>query len=159
MSYTLILGVGNILLQDEGIGVRVVERLQQSYLFNEEVQLLDGGTLGLNLLPYFEGVERLLIIDAMDAQKPAGTILRLTGEEIPAILQHKISPHQLGLSEVLSIARLMDSLPPQIVLLGIQPASLATSLDLSPTLAAQIPSLLQAVLQELETWGIEYRKK
>jgi hydrogenase maturation protease len=159
VSQTLVLGVGNILLQDEGVGVRVVEQLREGCVLPEEIQVLDGGTMGLDLLYYLEGVERLLVIDAVDAGQPPGTILRLTGDEIPALLGRKLSPHQIGLADLLSVAELRDLTPGQVILIGVQPASLETGLDLSPTVGAQLPAIIHMVLKEMKTWGytIEHR--
>jgi hydrogenase maturation protease len=153
VSQTLVLGVGNILLQDEGIGVRVVEHLNECYTFPEEVQVLDGGTMGLDLLYYLEGVDRLLVIDAVDAGRPPGTILRLTGDEIPALLGRKLSPHQIGLADLLSVAELRDLTPGQVVLIGVQPASLETGLDLSPAIRARVPAIVEMVIKEVIDWG------
>ena len=146
------LGVGNILLQDEGIGVHVVEHLKEHCSFSEEVQVLDGGTMGLDLLSYLEGVDRLLVIDAVDAGRLPGTIIRLTDDEIPAFLGRKLSPHQIGLADLLSVASLRDLLPHQVVLIGVQPASLETGLELSPTISAQMPSIVKMVLKEVMNW-------
>jgi hydrogenase maturation protease len=154
MTQTLILGIGNILLQDEGVGVRIVEHLQRHYHFPDTVQLLDGGTMGLDLLHCLEGIDRLLVIDAVDARQPPGTFIRLVNDEIPTFLGRGISPHQLGLSDILSVAQLCNILPPQIVLLGVQPASVDTGLELSPAIAAQVDMLVEAVLHELRSWQI-----
>lgn len=154
MKRTLILGVGNILLQDEGIGVRVLEQLQQRYSFPDEVQLLDGGTMGLDLINYLEDLDYLLVLDAVDHAHPPGAILRLENDEIPALLQHKMSPHQIGLSDILSVARLRDMMPSHVVLIGIQPASVQTGLSLSPDVAVHMERLIDAVLTQLEAWGV-----
>jgi hydrogenase maturation protease len=149
----LVLGVGNILLQDEGVGVRVVEQLQEAYAIPEEVKVLDGGTMGLDLLYYLEEVDRLLVVDAVDARQPPGTIVRLTDGQIPALLGRKLSPHQIGLADLLSVAGLRDLAPRETVLIGVQPASLETDLSLSPTVSAQLPSIVDMVLEELKRWG------
>lgn len=154
MKQTLILGVGNILLQDEGVGVRVLEQLQQRYSFPDGVQLLDGGTMGLDLINYLENLDYLLVLDAVDSARPPGSILCLENDEIPALLQHKMSPHQIGLSDILSVARLRDMMPSHVVLIGIQPASLQTGLELSPDVAAHMDTLIDEVLKHLDAWGI-----
>lgn len=159
MSRTLVLGVGNILLQDEGVGVRVVEHLKEHYNFPEEVQVLDGGTMGLDLLYYLEGADRLLVIDAVDATRPPGTLLRLADGEIPTFLGRKLSPHQIGLADLLSVAGLRDLTPHQVVLVGVQPASLETGLNLSPTIRAQLPSIVEIVLKEVRNWGHRIERK
>jgi hydrogenase maturation protease len=153
VSQTLVLGVGNILLQDEGVGVRVVEQLREGCVLPEEIQVLDGGTMGLDLLYYLEGVERLLVIDAVDAGQSPGTIIRLTGDEIPALLGRKLSPHQIGLADLLSVAELRDLTPGQVILIGVQPASLETGLDLSPTIRARLPAIVEMVIKEVRNWG------
>ncbi len=153
MSRTLVLGVGNILLQDEGVGVRVVEHLKEYYTLPEEVQVLDGGTMGLGLLSYLDGVDRLLVIDAVDAGRPPGTVVRLTDGEIPAFLGRKLSPHQIGLADLLSVAQLRDLMPRRVVLIGVQPDSLEVGLELSPTVGGQMPLIVETVLKEMSTWG------
>jgi len=160
MTETLVLGLGNILLGDEGVGVRVIERLLEQVEFPEEVQVLDGGTLGLDLLPYLEGAARLLVVDAAQARKPAGTLVRLTGREIPIFLDaSKVSPHQEGLQDLLAVAALKGYLPEEVVFLGVQVGSLGVSLELSPAVAAQVNPMVERVLEELTRWGIEFERK
>lgn len=151
---TLVLGVGNILLSDEGVGVHAVRLLRERYRFPQEVEILDGGTLGLDLLPYVEEADRLLIVDAVQMDAPPGTVARLEGAEVSAVLGLKYSPHQVGLSDLLGAARLLGRAPAEVVLWGVQPASLEVGLELSPTVAAQVEVLLQNVLAELQRWGI-----
>ena len=153
MKKTLVLGLGNILLSDDGVGVRVVERLLQEYIFPHEVQVMDGGTLGLDLLHYVEDVDRLLVVDALDVKAKPGTLARLADEEVPAFLAPKISPHQMGLVDLLAASRLSGHLPAELVLWGVQPESLEVGLELSPTVAAQVDSLVERVLAELSQWG------
>jgi hydrogenase maturation protease len=150
---TLILGVGNLLLSDEGVGLRVVERLAETYELPEEVQTLDGGTLGLGLLYYLEGVENLLILDAIEMDKEPGALLRLEGDEIPAFLSVKMSPHQIGIPDMLLAAQLRDLYPRNVVLWGVQPATLEVGLELSPSVAAQVDTLVKKVVAELTQWG------
>jgi hydrogenase maturation protease len=152
MAQASVLGIGNILLQDEGVGVRVIEHIRNHYRLADEVQVIDGGTMGLDLLPYLE-VEQLLVVDAVDAGEPPGTIVCLRDREVPAHLNQKISSHHIGLADILSITRLRGTEPRQIVLIGIQPASLDVGLELSPTISAQVPTLVEQVLQEVRDWG------
>ncbi len=105
---TLVLGVGNKLMSDEGVGVHVIERLAEKYKLPEEVQVLDGGTLGLDLLYYLEGIENLLMVDAAETGKEAGVMIRLEGEQVPAFMSLKISPHQMGVPDMLAAARMKD---------------------------------------------------
>lgn len=152
---TLVLGLGNILLCDEGVGVRVVERLQELYEFPQEVQVLDGGTLALDLLPYVEDADRLLVIDALEMGAAPGVIACLEGDEVPAFLSVKLSPHQIGLADLLAAARLRDSYPGELVLWGVQPGVISVGLELSSPVAAQVEILVDKVLTELSRWGIE----
>jgi hydrogenase maturation protease len=157
VAKTLVLGLGNILLGDEGVGVRVVERLQELYQFPREVQVLDGGTLALDLLPYVEDTDRLLVIDALEMDAEPGTIAHLEGDQVPAFLSVKVSPHQMGLADLLAAARLRDLFPKQLVLWGVQPATMEPGLELSSPVAAQVEVLVDRVLAELSQWGIEPR--
>jgi len=160
MSETLVLGLGNTLLSDEGVGVRVVERLLEQYDFPEGVRLLDGGTLGLNLLPDVEDATRLLVVDAVQARQPAGRLMRLTGNDIPIFLDtSKISPHQESLQDILALAVLRGTLPEEVVLWGVQIGSMEVSLELSPPVAAQVGVLVRKVLEELKRWGVEPQPK
>jgi hydrogenase maturation protease len=159
MGQTLVLGLGNILLGDEGVGVRVAERLQERYEFPENVRVLDGGTLGLDLMPYVEAADHLLVIDALDVGAQPGELARLEGDEIPAFLSVKISPHQMGLSDLLAAVRLAGAYPQDVVLWGVQPAVIDVGLELSPVVAAQVDVLADRVVQEMRRWGIELVKK
>lgn len=150
---TLVLGVGNRLMSDEGVGVQVIERLAAGYVLSDEVQVLDGGTLGLDLLYYLEGIENLLIVDAAELRKEPGTMMRLTDDEVPAFMSVKISPHQMGVPDMLAAAKMMDLYPKRLVLWGIQPEQITLSLDLSPALASKIELLLENVISELRGWG------
>jgi hydrogenase maturation protease len=151
---TLILGVGNLLMSDEGVGVHVIQRLVADYQLPEEVQVLDGGTLGMDLLYYLEGVENLLLIDAVQARKEPGALIRLEGDEVPAFLSIKISPHQMGVPDMLAAAKLKeDCYPQRIVLWGIQPELMEIGLDLSSKVESQVDTIIKSILEQLQTWG------
>ena len=151
----LVLGLGNILLQDEGLGVRAVERMAARYRLPPDVQVMDGGVMGLDLLPYLEGISHLLITDAVQTGQPAGSLVRLEGEAIPAALQVKMSMHQVGLQELMALAGFQGTLPEQVVLWGLEPASLEWGLELSAPIAAQIDALVDAAMGQLRAWGVE----
>jgi hydrogenase maturation protease len=150
MPKTLILGVGNLLLSDDGVGVRVIQKLQQEHTLPAEVETVDGGTCGLDLLHFLEGVDRLIVVDAANLGLPPGTIKRLEGEAVPAFLSQKVSPHEINLPELLFSAKLTGIYPQKVVVFGIQPQTIETSLDLSPPVAAQVDELVERVLAELE---------
>ncbi|HSF82411.1 MAG TPA: HyaD/HybD family hydrogenase maturation endopeptidase [Anaerolineales bacterium] len=152
---TLVLGVGNTLMCDEGVGVHVVERLAAKYRYPEQVQILDGGTLGMDLLYYLEGVENLLIVDAVQADKAPGELVRLQDDEVPAFLGLKISPHQIGVPDMLFAAKLKDMYPPSVVLWGVQPERVEIGLELSETVAEKVDVLVERIVEELRRWGYE----
>lgn len=150
----VILGIGNILLSDEGIGVRIVEELERLYEFPADVEVLDGGTAGAALYDDIADADFLLLIDACNAGKPPGTIIELYGDEVPVFFRTRISPHQLGISDVLAAMALMDKAPKQIALLGIQPYSLDTGMELSPDMAPKMPDLVKKALEIAARYGV-----
>ncbi len=149
MKKKLVLGVGNLLLTDEGIGIHAVQRLMERKMLPDQVELVDGGTAGLNLLYYLEGVDTLVIIDAVETGGPPGTIMRLAGDQIPVYMALKVSPHEITLPDFLAAARLRDLYPKEVVVWGMQPRSLEVGVELSPDLAAKLDTLLGHVVQEL----------
>jgi len=151
---TLLLGIGNILMNDDAAGVLVVQNLAAQFYFPDELILLDGGTLGLDLLPHLEGVDRLLVVDAVETGKPVGTIVRMTGDDIPLALATKVSPHQMGLKDLLLVADLQGYAPQEMVLWGVQPGSIEMDIELSPEVAQAVAILQGKVLEELAGWGI-----
>lgn len=150
----LVLGIGNLIMTDDGIGVRVVQRLAASHRFPPGVAVVDGGTLGLDLLPMLEGIDRLLIVDAVETGGPPGTMARLAGEEIPLAFRTKLSPHQMGLQDLLAVADLQGNLPGEMVLWGVQPESVEVGMELTAAVAAREELLKEEVLTELAGWGI-----
>jgi hydrogenase maturation protease len=150
----MVLGLGNLVMSDDSAGVRVVQHLSDWYRFPEGVVLLDGGTLGLDILPRLEGIDRLLVIDAVDNGKAPGELIRLAGDAVPVALATKLSPHQMGLKDLLAVADLQGILPPEIVLAGVQPGNIEMSMELSAEVEASITDLAELVLSELEMWGI-----
>ena len=150
----LVLGIGNTVMSDDGVGVKVVQMLQQQYLFPANVELVDGGTLGLDLLPQLEGISHLIMVDAVETGAKPGTLVRLAGEELPIALETKISPHQMGLKDLLAVARLLGHAPGEMVLIGVQPGSIEMDTELTPEVAAQLAAMQAAVLKELAAIGI-----
>jgi hydrogenase maturation protease len=150
----LVLGIGNILLQDEGIGVRVVEQLKQRYEIPSEVTVLDGGTAGMALLDDILDAQQVIVVDAVKTGDPPGTIVRFAGDQVPALLQQGITPHQLGLFDLLGALTFAGCKPPQLVLFGVVPQSLELSLDLSSTLAAKLDPVIERVVAELASSGV-----
>lgn len=150
----LILGIGNTLMNDDGFGIRVVERLQRDYTFPDEVEVLDGGTLGLDLLPRLEGIDKLLIVDAVEMHSEVGTVFRLEGEEVPRAFANKLSVHQMGVQDLLAVAELQGYCPPGLVFWGVQPGSVEMQLTLSEPVARAIDEVVAGVIAELNGWGL-----
>jgi len=155
----LVLGIGNLLLQDEGAGVRAVEEFERRYFTPAGVELLDGGTSGIELLQYIQGRDHLILLDVVKSGNPPGTIIRLDGEEVPALFQKKISPHQLGISDLLATALLIDKIPKRVVLFGIEPKSIETGLEMSEEVGGNIGRLADMVAHELVSLGLEVTTK
>ncbi len=151
----LVLGIGNLVMSDDGIGVLVVQELQRSHRFPANVELLDGGTLGLDLLPKLENLTHLLMVDAVDTGSRPGTVVTLSGEEIPIAFETKLSPHQMGLKDLLAVSDLMGHSAGEMVLIGVQPGSIEMDMQLSPEVAASKPLVLEKVLELLAGWGVQ----
>ncbi|MDD2541694.1 MAG: HyaD/HybD family hydrogenase maturation endopeptidase [Desulfuromonadaceae bacterium] len=150
----LVLGIGNLVMSDDAVGVLVAQRLQRDYRFADNVEIMDGGTLGLDLLPKLENITHLIIIDAVETGKEAGTCVRLYGQELPIALQTKISPHQMGLKDLLAVSELTGHLPKEMVLIGVQPGSIEMEIGLTADVEAQFNVLVSGVLAELDQWGV-----
>lgn len=149
----LVLGIGNILLGDEGIGVRVVEALEARYDLPDAVQVVDGGTAGMGLLDLIAGRDHVIIVDAVKTGAEPGTIVRLEGDAIPVGFRQRISPHSLGLGDVLAVLTMLDQAPEELVVIGIEPADLDFGVGLSPQIEAQLDPLVDAVIGELSRLG------
>ncbi|HXE39471.1 MAG TPA: HyaD/HybD family hydrogenase maturation endopeptidase, partial [Azonexus sp.] len=151
----LVLGIGNILWADEGFGVRCVEALNSLWEFPPEVELMDGGTQGLYLLPYVQEADCLLVFDAVDYGDPAGKLREVIGDQVPRFMgAKKMSLHQTGFQEVLMAAELTNKLPAELVLIGVQPEELEDyGGSLRDAVKAQIAPSLALALTWLERWG------
>ena len=141
-------------MNDDAVGVLVVQALAEKYTFPQELVVVDGGTLGLDLLPHLEGVDRLLVVDAVETGEPVGTVVRMTGDDIPLALATKVSPHQMGLKDLLLVADLQGYAPREMILWGVQPGSIEMDMELSPEVARAVEILKEKVLEELGGWGI-----
>ena len=150
---TVLLGVGNPLMGDDGIGLEALRRLQARWVLPPGVEALDGGTWGMNLLHTLEGADRVLILDAIRSRSDPGTITVLEKEELPRLFSHKLSPHQIDLQEVLALADLRGGLPADVVAMGIEPARVELGLGLSEPVEASMERLETRVRQRLESWG------
>ncbi len=155
----LVLGLGNILLQDEGIGVRVVQHLHQTYRFPPEVEVLDGGTAGMALYEHIIDRSHLIVIDAVKTGDPPGTMVTLEREAVPAYFRTKVSPHQMALSDILAALQIGGHPLPETVLLGIVPVALQTGIGLSYPVAKKLDTLVGMTVERLERIGREVRPR
>ena len=155
----LILGLGNVICGDDGVGVAAVERLARDYELPEGVQALDGGTLGLSLLAHVTGADDLLLVDAIRTGAPPGTLVRLAGSDVAPAVRERLSVHQIGVADLLDALRLLDEVPRRLVLLGLEPATLELGLGCSPAVAARIDDLVAAVAAEAEALGHPLRRR
>lgn len=151
----LVLGVGNILLTDEAIGVRVVEALEQRYHLPEQVEVLDGGTAGMELLDVMANRDHLIIADAIVSRKSEpGSVMCLRDDDVPALFRNKISPHQLGLADVLAALRFTGEFPAKLTLVGVIPASLEPHIGMTAVVEASLDTALNAVIEALRESGV-----
>ena len=155
----LVLGLGNILLSDEGVGVRIVEALDAAHELPSDVDLLDGGTSGMDLLDTVAGRDCLIVADAVNADGPAGRLIRLEDDDIKMLFETRFSPHQLGLSDMLATLRLIDKAPGRIVLIGVVPQNLSLGLDLSPAAAGGRDAAVSMIVDELTCLGAAPRPR
>ncbi len=156
----IVLGVGNILLKDEGVGVRVVEELERRYTFPENVRLVDGGTQGLWLLSTIQEAQHLIVIDAVLGGGEPGTIYRLEKDDLPKGLRTKQSAHDSDLVEALNLCSLLGSEPQSVLVLGVQPADIQPyGLELTEKIAARVSDLAELVVEELKGLGVSPQKK
>lgn len=149
-----ILGLGNILLSDEGVGVHVVNEFQKRYEVPPYVEIVDGGAAGLDLIPFIEGREKVVMVDAVNFDREPGYIDVLENEEIPVRLTQKASMHHLGLMDVLCIVRLSGNVPEDMCIVGIQPGSLELGLDMTPPIWDKQEALIDRLVQKLREWNI-----
>lgn len=147
----LILGIGNLILKDEGIGVHVVRALEAQSL-PSHVELIDGGTATLDLLSPFCDRERIIVIDALKANGEPGTIYRCLPEDLMEISDRPLSLHQVGLLDVLSMARQLGG-NPAVVIIGVEPKEISWGLELTEEVQAVVPKVVEAVKQEINGSG------
>lgn len=154
-----VLGIGNIVLLDEGFGVRAAEALDAAYEMPDNVQILDGGTLGMELMRFIPGTQKLLIIDSINGGAEPGTIFRFTDREVMEHFNDKLSAHEVGIQDVLAFLKVTGHEIPQVVVIGAQPYNLGAGVDLSPEMQQLLPQVVQLAVKELQEWGIEPRKR
>lgn len=155
----LILGVGNLLLSDESVGVHLVRQLEEEYQFPNGVELVDGGTAGMELLEFIANREHVIIIDAVLTGDKPGTVVNLKDDEVPALFHNKVSPHQLGISDLLGALKLTGESPQNIFLVGIVPETVEPGLAMSTTVSSQMDTMKKQVIDYLSAIHIPVTKK
>lgn len=155
----LVLGLGNPLCRDDGLGVAAVAELARRYQPPDGALVLDGGTLGLSLLPYLEDAEDVVLVDAVRDDAPPGTLVRLMGAEVRPAVETRLSVHQVGVPDLLAAAEMRGRLPHRLALLGLVPARLDLGLELSPAVAARLPALVGAVAAEASRMGHRFLER
>lgn len=150
----VVLGVGNLLLSDEGIGVRAVEEIERRYRLPEHVELIDGGTSGMEVMGSLAHADQVLILDAVKSGKPPATLVKLAGAEVPKFFSLKMSPHQVTLADVLATLEFAGESPANVTVLGIEPVSLEYDITLTPAVAERLPQLVEMAIAELRGWGV-----
>jgi hydrogenase maturation protease len=155
----VVLGIGNIILSDEGVGVRAAEALLAAYDLPDGVEVIDGGTAGMELLEPLSGTDVLVILDAVKGGRPPGTPVTLAGKEVPVFFRSKLSPHQISICDVLASLEFIGDSPGDMVLVGVEPESLELGLELTPVVAASVPKLVAMAVAELATRGVRLKEK
>ena len=177
---TILMGIGNILLQDEGVGVHAVKEIEKRYSFEPSIEIIDAGTLGLEIMYMLQdramescftngnaenathpGVDNLLVVDAVMGGKPPGSLYVFRNEEVKKYyLKNKLSAHEVGFSEVLALLDLIGKpVKENLILVGIEPVSFDVSLELHEKTASKMEDLIKTVLQELQNIGIKALEK
>jgi hydrogenase maturation protease len=151
---TTVVGIGNILLGDDGVGVWLIHRLLSAYRFEPEIEILDGGTLGLGLVTYLSDTDRLLIVDAATTGAAPGAVVVLRERDIPAILRATLSAHEASLCDLLAALTLLDRTPAEFVAIGIEPQDMLPSVELSAAVAGALERAEREVIVQLAAWGI-----
>ena len=149
----LVLGLGNVLLGDDGIGAAAIARIERDYRIPPGVQLVEGGTLGLSLLGMLADAEHVILVDAVAVDRPPGTLVRMDGADVTDAVRDRLSPHQVGVADLLDVARLIDSYPASVTLLGLVPESIDLAVVRSSAVDDGLGELIAAIVREVESLG------
>lgn len=145
----LILGVGNILLKDEGVGVHAAKRMM-NMPFPENVEVIDGGTAGLDLLLFIKGRKKIVVVDCVRGGGKPGTIYRLVPEDLEKEESKILSLHQVDFLETLNMLSMTSKVKPDVIIIGIEPKNHSSwSMDLSPSIKRKIPVIIELVKKEI----------
>lgn len=149
----LVLGLGNVLLADDGVGPAALARLERDYQIPPEVRLVEGGTLGLSLLAELAEAEHVILVDAVATDAAPGSLVRLDGADVIDAVRDRLSVHQVGVADLLDVARLLGRYPASVVLLGVVPAAINLSVSRTSAVESALTALVAAVVQEVLNLG------
>lgn len=155
----VVLGVGNILLTDEGLGVHVVEDLKANYTFTPQISLIDGGTMGMELLTYMRGMKKILLIDAVNGGEAPGTIYEFPHRELEQYFTDHISVHEVGMQDILRIRAIQENPLEDAIVIGVEPESLDVGFEPSVPVQKALPEVKERVLRVLRKWGVQIEPK
>jgi hydrogenase maturation protease len=151
----LVLGLGNVLLSDDGLGAAAVARLERDWRIPDGVRLEDGGTLGLSLLGLLSDAEQVIIVDAVRTDDPPGSLVRIDGAAVIDAVRDRLSVHQVGVADLLDAARLIDCYPTGVTLIGLVPETLDLAVERSAAIERRIDDLVEAIISEVQSHGYE----
>jgi hydrogenase maturation protease len=151
----LVLGLGNVVLGDDGLGPAAIARIERDYRIPPDVRIVDGGTLGLSLLGLIAESERVILVDAVRADAPPGTLVRLDGADVTDAVWNRLSPHQVGVADLLEAARLIDCYPSSVTLLGLVPEVIDLAVVRSSAVDNRLDELVAAIVGEVQS--LDYR--
>ncbi|MBI3096049.1 MAG: HyaD/HybD family hydrogenase maturation endopeptidase [Rhodocyclales bacterium] len=149
----VVLGIGNTILTDEAAGVRAVEALERGWKLPANVLAIDGGTSGMEMIEDLSNLDFLIVLDVVKTGAAPGTVVKIAGDEIPVFFRSKLSPHQIALPDVLASLELLDTMPKEIVVLGVELISLELGMEMTPTVAEKVPVLAAMAAAELAARG------
>ena len=151
------LGIGNLLIGDEGVGCLTVEELSRRYTLPPSVECVDGGTAGFELLSMIDGKDQVILIDALRNDMAPGTVVMVEGEHVPKAFLARTTPHQLGICDVLAAAQLCETMPEHLTLYGIEPKQMEVGIGLTPEVEAGMEKIINAVVDQLRHYGYEVK--
>lgn len=152
MTVSAVIGLGSPIMGDDGFGLAALARLRDEWVLNG-VELVDGGTWGMSLLPVIESSEHVVLLDAINAGAAPGDLVVLERDRLPIYLTRKLSPHQVDMRDVLAVAELRGTLPRETVAIGVEPGSVTMGVELTPQVDDAIDKVVEAIIDRLRRWG------
>jgi hydrogenase maturation protease len=149
----VVLGIGNTILTDEAAGVRAAEALEKAYVLPVEVQVIDGGTSGMEMIEDLADADLLIVLDVVKSGSAPGTLVRIEGDAVPRFFRRKLSPHQIGLPDVLASLVLLRTMPKDFIVHGVEPVSLELGTEMTEVVAQAVPLLAERAAADLLARG------